>query len=106
SLLTLLFLFYWYVEHPHLHSFPTRRSSDLRGSRSSHSIYRNLQIVGRRSEHLYDDSSCLFGYSSPYVDTFHQWAYNGIYFVDFQEGQNRYRDRDELKQSRCFYRKV
>src|SRR5439155_25190699 len=28
-LISLLFFFYWLVDHPDLHSFPTRRSSDL-----------------------------------------------------------------------------
>src|SRR5439155_22649417 len=28
-LVALCFFFYWYVNNPHLHSFPTRRSSDL-----------------------------------------------------------------------------
>src|SRR5205823_14660449 len=27
----LFFFFYYYAAHPHLHSFPTRRSSDLAG---------------------------------------------------------------------------
>src|SRR5439155_18298857 len=42
---TMLYFFYSYHHPPHLHSFPTRRSSDLKSfPRSKHMSYKSLSI--------------------------------------------------------------
>src|SRR5437868_12710698 len=51
-------------EHPHLHSFPTRRSSDLNAMRQAHAdgwfiVFDTLTLADDRLEAFYDNPNAL-----------------------------------------------
>src|SRR5688500_20268204 len=55
----LFFCFYSYRPHRHLHSFPTRRSSDLTEHSADSRGHREHEVVGGKEVLLESKNSCL-----------------------------------------------